>query len=156
MWDCGRRAVELGDRVIRTLWWEAVVRLARDGQRRERVIEMAGRVVQYASLLDSPGTEQTWQRLLREMEPAEPRDQAVVVRVGASALLVGHVSMALLVARCLPAEAWPRAAGLYDRPEMLEYESVSDKMYGHLLGPQADLALNEFVRFGKAVAEHVS
>lgn len=155
LWDCGRRTMELGDQVITRLWWESVVRLARAAQR-ENVLEMAGRVTQYASVLDSPGIEQTWRRLLQELDPAQTHDQSIIVRVGASALLVGHVSLALVVARCLPEGAWAHMEGLYERPAMLDYESASDKMYGHLLGPQSDLALGEFLRLGKAVAQYVA
>jgi hypothetical protein len=156
MWDCGRRAVELGDRVIMRLWWESVALLARNGPRRGAVLQMAGRVVQYASVLDSPSTESAWQRLLKELDLADTQQQLIVMRVGASALLVGNVSMALLVAHSLPNGAWTGVEQLYKRPEMIDYETTSDQVYGHLLGAQADLALNDYVRFGIAVAEYVS
>jgi hypothetical protein len=156
LWDCGRRTVELADPVITRLWWESVARLARNQARHESVLTMAGRVVQYASVVNSPGTERAWERLQRALDPARPRDQAIIVRVGGSALLVGHVSLALVVARSLPEDAWPRAEARNQDPAMLEYETVSDQIHGHLLGPQADVTLGDFVRFGKAVAEHVS
>ncbi len=155
MWDCRRRSVELGDRVIMRLWWESVSRLARNGER-EAVLEMAGRVVQYASVVDSPGTEQAWSRLLSYLDLADTQHQLIVIRVGASALLVGNVSTALLVASNLPESAWTGAEQAYEQPAMLDYEAASDQMYGHLLGAQADVALTDFVRLGKAVAEHVS
>ncbi len=156
LWDCGRRTVQLEDRVIARLWWEAVVRLARDEERRDSVIEMAGRVVQYASLIDSADAERAWGRLRGFLRPEQTRDQLIAVRIGASALLVGQVSLAVLVARFLAPAAWSSLATIYEQPTMLDWESASDQLYGHLLGAAPDLTLGEFVRLGKAVAQYAT
>ncbi len=156
LWDCGRRTMELGDPVIARLWWEASARLARNQGRRESVLAMVGRVVQYATVLDSPRIEPTWQRLRDWLKPDEWSDQSIMVRVGASALLVGQVSFAIQVARDLPSDFWLNAEAIYEHAPILEHETVSDQLYGHLLGPQADTALADFVRFGKAAAQYVT
>jgi hypothetical protein len=156
LWDCGRRTMELGDPVVARLWWESAARLARNQERREGVLAMVGRVVQYATVLDSPRIEPTWQRLRDQLNPDQLSDQMIMVRVGASALLVAQVSFAIEVARDLPPVFWSNAEAIYEHPPLLEHERVSDQLYGHLLGPQADTALSDFVRFGKAAAQYVT
>jgi hypothetical protein len=156
LWDCGRRTTELNDGVISRLWWETAKQLARHQSRRDEVLTVAGRVVQYASVIDSPGTESEWGRLRGELDPTKARDQLIIVRVGASALLVGNVSLAVLVARSLPVGAWPLAAERLHSSTLLDYEVASDQLYGHLLGPQPVGALADFVSLGTAVADNVT
>jgi hypothetical protein len=148
--------VQLEHWVLEKLWWESVVQLARNEERRDSVFAMAGRVVQYASLIDSAEAERAWGRLRGFLRPEQTGDQLIIVRIGASALLVGEVSLAVLVARSLVPAVWSGLATLYEQPTMLDWESANDQLYGHLLGAAPDLTLGEFVRLGKAVAQYVT
>jgi hypothetical protein len=44
----------------------------------------------------------------------------------------------------------------FEARDRLEWEAFADQLYGHLLGPTPEDALQSFVRFAEGVAAHVS
>jgi hypothetical protein len=154
--DCGRRVVDLRESATLMMWWSATTTLQQDSARPVTVLEMIGHVIQYAALVDERGGERGWQKLSERLECDELAHQRIAILVGASSLAVGNISLALLVALWLaPQTQWATWATHFEERDRLEWEAFADQLYGHLLGPTPEDALQSFVRFGEGVAEHV-
>jgi hypothetical protein len=79
------------------------------------------------------------------------------MRIGASALRVGYASLALTVVLSLRNHDSAEWVAYFERDTVADEEQTHDQLYGHLLGPDPQLALQDFVRFlgaaNKAVAK---
>ncbi len=107
--------------------------------------------------MDERDGERAWSQLSERLERGITRHLFIAVRVGASALAVGNITLALIVTLWLGTETdWSALQSHYDARALLEWESMTDEFYGHLLGPNPDGSLQGFVRFGERTAQHVS
>jgi hypothetical protein len=157
IWHCGCRAVEIDDRLALRLWWDAVRSAMQIAASREQTLTLAGRVIQYAVLVDSPLAVGGWDQLSGMLSAVATGEQRIAIRAGASALLVGSTSFALRIALWLKGHAaWPGWQTYFQRAAVADYETAADQAYGHLLGPNVDSTLQDFVAFGQAVTDHVS
>jgi len=149
--ECGRAAVRLGDRTIRGRWWENITELASDNALHTMTTAAAGRMVQYGSLVAGRAAETDWTRLASVLHVNSEGDVMTAARVGASALAVGRPSLSVLVARWLPENAWEQLEQRYRNQEHMEWEKSRDELYGHLLGPTPETALEEFVHLAQVL-----
>jgi hypothetical protein len=143
VWDCGARAIELNDRLgLRQVQQDFRHVLPADTPS----VELAGRLVQLAAVARPSRAEALW----GWYEQRCGDDQALpltAMRIGASALTVGHASLALVVALRLRAEDSDAWAAHFGERSVAEAEKLSDELYGQLLGADPQRALEDFARF---------
>jgi hypothetical protein len=69
------------------------------------------------------------------------------IRIGASALRVGYASLALAIALRLRDHDSEQWIAYFEQDVVADEEQTRDQLYGHLLGPDPQLALLDFARF---------
>jgi hypothetical protein len=149
--------VEIDDRISFRLWWDAVRGAMQVTANRERALTLAGRVIQYSALVDSPLAVGGWEQLSGMLSAPAVEEQRIAIRAGASALMVGSTSFALRIALWLKGHAsWPGLRTYFQNATVGDYETAADQAYGHLLGPSVESTLQDFLTFGQAVTDHVS
>jgi hypothetical protein len=156
MEDCGRRVVELNDRLLSQIWWQAAATLEFNHDRRDSLVALESRFVQHSVLANGWAGERAWRHLVTRLDQTKSRDQVAAIRVGASALLVGNITLATTVALWLRSFAdWTTLRTWFDRPDVHDRESAYDSVHGNLLGTDVSAALAEFVSLAEAIEAHV-
>jgi hypothetical protein len=109
--------------------------------------ETAARLVQYAAVADPSNSRRIWTRY-RNAVGSTPQSDLVFnfSRIGAAALRVGNYSLAVEVALALPGDLdLPRLRGFVHNSERAERENILSRLYGRLLGHDAETHLDRFV-----------
>jgi hypothetical protein len=155
--DCGYRAVELKDEIIMRLWWEAAAALETSTDQRRSALALESRIVQRATSADAFSGSKGWGRLIDRLDPTKRFDLLLAVRVGASALLPGHISLATTVAVWLR-EASTNWSGLrehFAKKDVQDGEVAYDAIHGHLLGTDVTAAIEDFLYLGESIGAHL-
>lgn len=117
--------------------------------------ETAARLVQYAAMADPLNSRRAWSRYRDASDSAPKMDQVFsFARIGAAALRVGNLSLAVEVALAFPINIDLNAlAASVHQAERAEHENLLSRLFGRLLGEDAETKIDRFIDAAKVYRE---
>lgn len=155
LWDLGTRVVETMSPLLAFSWQSALAHLAADAEQHHGVIQIGGRVVSFASYVDGATAHRLYRTLFEKADMTVSEDFLVLLRIGASALRAGSLSLATRVAldcRPIPLDPWVMWAATSDA---IAIEETRNELYGLTLGPDVQLVLQRFIAFAVKVSKMI-
>lgn len=147
LYNSGQRAIQLESDGELLLVQDTLRRLMSGQTTSARFAhETAARLVQYAAIVDPVASRRVWQRYLQAREPTPEGDQVRnICRIGAVALRVGNLSLAVEAAFALPdSVALDRLSQMFHHAEHASRENLLSEVGGRLLGTDAESRLARF------------
>jgi hypothetical protein len=146
LWHCGVRVLRNDDTLGLFEIRNVLPKVLAD---RQVASDLASRLVQLGAVTRPTRAEQLWDWYVEQFD-SEATFILGAMRIGATALLAGNASLALTVALRISSFDPNALEAHYGKDEIVEREELRDRFYGTLLGPDAQLALQEFARFTSA------
>jgi hypothetical protein len=155
IWLAGLTALECEDSLGMSMVNERLGEHLKNQDQASKGTELAARLVQAAVWIAQARAADLYQWFGEHTEVGYVR-LIGQLRIGAAALMAGHISLALNVAIDLRASDFDKLDAHLERREVAAHEQLESDLFHRLLGEDAQFNLQNFVRFAKQAAPAVS
>jgi hypothetical protein len=119
--------------------------------------EVSGRLVLYCAIVAPQLSRAVWTRWWQAAKTTPEQDRYDICgRIGAGALPAGNLSLAVEVALAMRGAEFDRLVERARRSERAAFENTLSRLYGRLLGSDAERRIVSFLEFAKTVNEVVA